>query len=146
MTRFFVLLWNDVFFLYFQDPYLWIDPMMFGAQTTAKRKQAIKKKSLACEHDQHLNATDGTVRCSECSTHRSVIVDALCQLLPFALYYLPIWIRMYCARLTTYTRSQQKPKQYTHMYTHTHTRTQLTVVCLLLIWRTKNAFEIHYWQ
>lgn len=58
------------------DPFLFTDPMMFVAQTTAQRNHQAdthKKKAVACEHDQHLNATDGTVRCSKCS-HTEVLL------------------------------------------------------------------------
>lgn len=105
--------------------------MMFVAQTTtAKRNQAIRreraeKKVVACEHDQHLNATDGTVRCSEC-IHTQKCYCNVCQLLPFFLSIIFQSECIYCARL---------------YHTHTHTFTRYAV-CLILIWRTKCLLKI----
>lgn len=68
---------------------------------------------------------------NEMLAHRSELLCSIaagsCQLLPFALYYLPMWMHVRCSL------------PHIHMY-HSHTYTNCWCSSLVLIWRTVSQF------
>lgn len=87
---------------------IWLDPFSSNriiqvGNSTKKDRNRVK---LACEHDKHLNATDGTVRFSKCSHTERVSFQRYCCWLSVvavrSLYYLPIWMHIQYALPHTY--------------------------------------------
>lgn len=98
------------------------------------------EQTIACEHDKHLNATDGTVQFSKCSPYRSVTVTLLVVvtvLLLLLLLLLALSVVAVYARSIIFQSECIECCRLCVPRTHIHASVCVTqLVCQLLIWRT----------